>query len=622
MINFDNYLTTTIENYGTLESLYESEKNTNTDKLVGILFDKFSSLLNNILDTIKEELITSISDNPLETVDQFMYLLYQHIATINNWTVISDSALFYRQIIDAFYGDSAELKPEDMPQLFQRLRHGSFMMLNTEADLGIRRLTSIYLEPMNAYEELINTYLTVRLSNQVSKDVSSLLNELQQIISGINTKEYKSYDEVKQAMQAVDLEPSTNTEASDLVSAKVFRIIEMSAQLPKSLKNESLYLKVMNSHLGFMKDNLADIKDQGLMISVILNFMYSAAGDLSKQPEMRGKRNLNVKFTGEQQTETGDDYKVKDDDINNTNDQVNKTHQSIVCNDPLNVTRDSRVRIKKNLRKIFEEYCKLQLVRTCIKTTFSDYVETISSLKITDFLLFCRDYDIKLKEDEKTNKAELITLYKLLCTSYGLGFKSFKNIIEHIAIRNVNIDDKANKLPEDERLGIFYSYLHAKEFDDISNTTNRQTKMPGFESTLERSNVIELKDKRQQILQQRESVYQSENRKTLERKLLKRSKDKSSSTRHLLQNHRKENMRSLRQLTTKSKDMKSNRSKSKSSKPYRPKYKNINSYYERNQLLKQREFIKNVEWKEITKLKKEELPEFLTHKSRFITPIE
>lgn len=621
MINYDNYFTTVIDHYESLINV-ENETKGGPNDLFESLFKKLNEIVNGILDEVKEDIVNTLTDNSLRDLDDFMYRVYQRIATYNDWTIISDNQLFFKHVIERFYGDSEQLKASDNDKLFERLRYGSFMLINTNRYENLNLLIKVYVNPENKYEELAKAFIIERTANSLSKDLVTILEDFEIIVSGLDFQSFKNHKEVQEALKVETSLFETWESESDSMLNLIFKIIDSTNQLSPSLKNEALYLKIMNTHLSFTKPILTNLKSEPLMTHVLLDLMYSEVEQSAEVGNNKEKRNLNVKFAEDNSDDMIKFAKNKMTQSVMQNEANQDSNGSINFDYRFDHTEESRSRIKKNLKRIFEQYCKLQLTRTCIKSTFTDYEDSISSLKITDYLLFCKDYGIYLQKDEKQNKAELITLYKLLCTSYGLGFRSFKSILEHIALKKVGKHKETDATTSSEKMEILFSYLNQKGFDDYIKTEKRKTRVIGFETTLERSNLNELKEKQRKAFEDRESVYKIENRKTLERRVLKKSQDRLKSSKHLFLTQKKENIASARQMTYKSIDKKENKSRSRSAKDIRPKYAKVNSYYEKAQILKQCNYINNIEWQEINKIRKEQLPDLFSRKMNLVETIQ
>jgi hypothetical protein len=320
--------------------------------------------------------------------------------------------------------------------------------------------------------------------------------------------------------------------------------------------------------------------------------------------------------------------------------------------------------IRNNLKKIFSHYSKFQLIRTTINDSFDNYNNNLRSLKICEFIELCNDFDFFIDKDKNTNRKKLITLYKLTCTSFGLNFTGFFNIIKHISECNfseerkisneekdkkedtnnedINNEEKENQkediyneekenqkediyneekenLKEDiyneekenpkEKINV-YKYLKEKKFDDKLYIKEKKKVYSTFHSVIERNNLEMLQKMSKEKNAKTEIIPKMEMKKKLNEKINMRLKKLKKSV--LVKNHNmrisvmskysnnRENL--VEETGNNSVDMKLHCLRLNKDK--------LNSYYERAKYKKNQQLsIGNLSWFALSKMNKNTLQE-------------
>lgn len=154
---------------------------------------------------------------------------------------------------------------------------------------------------------------------------------------------------------------------------------------------------------------------------------------------------------------------------------------------------DERETFDKNISLIFEYYCKLQLQRTRIRGTFSQYEESLSLMNIADFLFFCNDFDIDFSDDKITNRAALLKIYKMTCQS-GISYEKFVEMLHIISWKLKQGEQLLNDTPE-IRSQVYYDFLKKHRINDHNEIIRRRKVAQGFTNISDRNNSYMLLEK-------------------------------------------------------------------------------------------------------------------------------
>ena len=364
-----------------------------------------------------------------------------------------------------------------------------------------------------------------------------------------------------------------------------------------------------------------------------------------KKKEEKGEKNLEMEKTSEIDSNSEVSKKYE----KNKNSKFSNNNGKYISNENLDYSEEEKIEteeeklkkinitIKKNLKYLFIHYSKFQLIRTTIQDSFDNYNETLKCIKICEFLEFCKDFDLKICKKNIENKQKLIALFKLTCSSFGLSFKNFLNIIHHIAERDkkkesnekneINIvnnekieinKEKKNmnckeNTKEEVKMEIFYDYLKKKKFDNKKYLEKKKKVYSSFRNVIDRSNTDMLMKMKKKKFAKSELKQKLIIKEKINNKMKKKLTKLRASV--LVQNY---NERLSKFSKYKDQEMKENKfyhrkNKSLNKNPKLPyirlKKDKLNSYFERNKLKNQQLSMGNLSWYVLSKMDRNSLKE-------------
>ena len=601
MINLNDYLTTITNNYNKIQEILTNEDKENQDsktkQLLSFLNSLFDDKLMDSLDKAEEMLNgSSISD-----IHKMLFNLYTYLYKEHGWNQVIEPIYVLDTLLNGFYKENDLLSKKELMDLLDKFNNNKYLFTDKDEQDKLINLFTCYKDPDNLVINLYNEVSINKLIKVNKKDLPKQLMTIEEERKKIEI--VKDYEDKKIDDLFLEEKETIQDILDENIDLKgtVKKLIDQTTGLKDWSDLDITIDRVIEIYFSEMKDELLTMQ---FSYSYLQIFFHLIAREYVKESSEettvdQGDTTKDVKIDeGDNFNETA----VDQGDIlkETTVDQENAFKETTMANDYL--LQENRI-ILKNLKSIFQAYCKRQLAKTCIKTTFNEYGQEINSLKLVEFLSLCNEYNMHISSDAKKNRNELISLFKLMSDSHGLRFIKLKKIIKHLVLK----DKEQDNLTEETKEKLFFDYLMEKGFDDKNKIKDIKQKPKGFVNTIDGYHLFELNEKRKESLAKNESIAKIKNREKIEKRINKKVNQLKNSP--YVQNHINRTNEKLAHTRAISKENRLSKTKRGGNKQIQAKlpYKKIDSYFERAQIMKQRNLINTIEWNELAHMKPNEI---------------
>lgn len=599
MIRLNDYIATIANEYGQFEEAYTKY----LEKGEKFVYTSVLSQLNKAFDAkLAEEqyrLETLLMKNPLKDLDTILNTIYVELQKIYVWEEEMTFKYIVETLLEKHYEDGESLSEANFDDFINHLEKCKNFLVNNDIYKFLENLITNYREKENMYVRLFNRGAVSSIVKMKKEEVADeIMNieggrvDIEEIKEMSGTEIDKLFEEKREAIEGVIGEKLDLTQT-------VIKLVKDEAVFNEFEEVDVLISRTAVFYFKQCDLEVLTVKPDISILQPFINLMYLENERMKKEPkpETRKKAELEPVINTEQFGETVrsitiPEAKAEDDDVPSAPEEDT-------------IPQSTRTAIIRNLRRIYLEYCKAQLARTAVKATFSDYYENITSLKLAEFLDFSKKFNIFILKDEKRNKLELTALFKIMANNYGVSFKAFKSILKHITVKESGGDKE--ELTEKAKDEMFFQYLINKGFDDTEKSKAIKVNQKGFINTLDRSNMLEYRERRFNKFVKSEALPKLKNRKRLEKRIIKKTENLKNSI-YFLNYLQHSKLKKKKNVTfgKENKNEKLNKSVKKNNQAKLP-YKKIDSYYERAQIKKQRNLINNIEWNELSHMKPDEL---------------
>lgn len=169
--------------------------------------------------------------------------------------------------------------------------------------------------------------------------------------------------------------------------------------------------------------------------------------------------------------------------------------------DYFEITEKEKTQIMSNLKKLFENYCKLQTRLLLIPIANTEYEESPTYLGFREFIFFCNDFFITIDQIKSKNLESLKILYKLMTTLSGLTFNKFIKILKHIAktlYEIQNPSELSETISDDNSPPNNFSIIMQGPNSTVHNfyqdNQNRQDSSPGYQHLAKKEKFLKERD--------------------------------------------------------------------------------------------------------------------------------